>query len=174
MEGDGVVGLPHSTTLVGVCNPASPYFAPPCVHNTQPLANPIIKKFGMDWYVIPEGGLDKLKVINLPTHKLTEESLLMNGLTFCPTMKGHLFDLVKYIYLFARKFIFQVLHERKKSGTPLGPLGDWSSLMRWEYRTLRYLIDLWEEGHVDQEGDEFTELILNLALEICRERIDDQ
>lgn len=85
-------------------------------------------------------------------------------------MKGHLFYIVKDICLFARKLIFQVFHDRKKSNTPLGPLSDWSSVTRCKYRTLKDLIDLWEMGHVDQQDHtewDPAELMLNLALEIC-------
>lgn len=94
-----------------------------------------------------------MNILNSSTYELTDTqtTLLANSLTFCPTMKGHIF--VKDIYLFAKKLVFQVFHNRKKTVTPLGPLGDWYSLTRLEYCTLRDLVDLWEEGHVDQQED---------------------
>lgn len=85
-------------------------------------------------------------------------------------MKGYLFDIIKDIFLFVRKLIFKGLHDRKSLAAPLGHLGDWSSLTSCEYRTLRDLTDLWEEGHVDlDEGieEDPAELMMSLALEMC-------
>lgn len=52
----------------------------------------------------------------------------------------------------------------------MGPLGDWYSLTRHEYCTLRNLIGLWEEGHVAQTDDveeDPDKVMLDLALEVC-------
>lgn len=45
-------------------------------------------------------------------------------------------------------------------------------LTRREYRTLRDLIDLWEEEHVDKQKEaevDSAELMINLAVEICED-----
>lgn len=65
--------------------------------------------------------------------------------------------------------MLQVLHFRKTTPFPFGPVGGWSSLTRWEYKTLRALIDLWKEGHTDETVDideEFAKLMLDLAMEV--------
>lgn len=96
-----------------------------------------------------------MRVINLSSIDLTvdQTSLLHKGLYFCRFQKGDVFEIVKGIYVFTRKLVLQVLHNRKLNADPLGLLGDWSSLSRQKYQTLRDLIDLCEEGHVDQDDD---------------------
>lgn len=94
-----------------------PYSTPSAPHHTRPLSTPRRKTFRIDIYVTPGG--DRINEnFELPTNELTDKqtTLSTRGLTFCPTMKGHIFDIVKDIYLFARKLVF---HDRKKAGTPL-------------------------------------------------------
>ncbi|XP_077112516.1 uncharacterized protein LOC143767879 [Ranitomeya variabilis] len=85
---------------------------------------------------------DALQIINLSNHILSahESSVLSKGLTFSPVPQMDKFTLIKDLFLFCRKIVLQVLHNKSY----ITPFSD-----QTEQRVFQDLMDLLHEGEED-------------------------
>lgn len=101
---------------------------------------------------------------NLSFHKLTdaEVHLLSRGLTFCLEANFDLFEAITDLHLFARKILLKVFYAKKESEVDTT---DWSVFSMKEFKALRDLTLLYEEGNT-------TDLIDQIDLNQIFEKLD--
>lgn len=87
--------------------------------------------------------------------------MLSLGLTFCPTQKIDQFKLIKDINLFSRKLLFKVFFKNSSYSTgPPRSLNNplWDDITIKDLKALDDLMELWEEGHTDENESSTPEI----------------
>lgn len=90
---------------------------------------------------------------NVSSYSLSDEEIqvLKLGLTFRPNSHMEKLRLIKYIHLFARRLMYKVLYVKPDLNPPFQH--DLLTIQENmdECRALEDLMDLWEEGHVEDD-----------------------
>lgn len=75
----------------------------------------------------------------------TEETEVLKGLTFCPSIDADKFQIVKDVHLFVRRLMYQDIYDNPHEVKL--PLSDTCEFNLDKLEAIDNFMDLWEEGH---------------------------